>query len=249
MCCKSGSIVVGKLSMDIDISSPQDHSGEAATANTYIAPSAANTSNQLTKSFIQRCQNLTAHLSSLSPSCWTCLNSSIHTDLFWWVIDRFGWDISWSGCKNPKLSSGSERSGGVGQSGERYRGHICLSYRKSTFNSLDGLLLILILIILHIEQFSNIQAHCTFLSGSQLSLLSSKGTSIPHCPLSNSYFFAVLFPLREAWIENMKVGLGTNVSDKRECDGFGITRNVWSWPAVRRSKESAFNRSSPLKKN
>jgi guanine deaminase len=52
---------VGKLSMDIDISSPQVHSDEAATANTYIEPSARE-SLESAKSFIKRCQNLTAHL-------------------------------------------------------------------------------------------------------------------------------------------------------------------------------------------
>lgn len=54
---------VGKLSMDIDISSPQDHSGETGTAaaNTYIEPSARE-SLESAKSFIKRCQNLTAHL-------------------------------------------------------------------------------------------------------------------------------------------------------------------------------------------
>ena len=53
---------VGKLSMDVDISSPQDHSSEAA--NTYIEPSARE-SLASAKSFIKRCQNLTAHL----PPC------------------------------------------------------------------------------------------------------------------------------------------------------------------------------------
>jgi cytosine/adenosine deaminase-related metal-dependent hydrolase len=52
---------VGKLSMDIDISSPQDHSDEAATPNTYIEPS-ADESLKSAKSFIKRCQKLTAHL-------------------------------------------------------------------------------------------------------------------------------------------------------------------------------------------
>ena len=52
---------VGKLSMDIDITSPQDHSGEAATPNTYLEPSARE-SLESAKSFIKRCQNLTAHL-------------------------------------------------------------------------------------------------------------------------------------------------------------------------------------------
>src|SRR5271168_2042156 len=51
---------VGKLSMDIDISSPQAHSAEAAT-NTYLEPSASE-SLESAKSFIKRCQKLTAHL-------------------------------------------------------------------------------------------------------------------------------------------------------------------------------------------
>ena len=59
---------------------------------------------------------------------------------------------------------------------------------------------------------------CTFLFGSQLSLPSSKGTSIAHCPLSNSYFSAVPFPLREALNENVKVGLGTDVAGGYSLD-------------------------------
>jgi guanine deaminase len=52
---------VGKLSMDIDISSSQDHTDETATANTCIEPSAREAL-ESAKSFIKRCQNLTAHL-------------------------------------------------------------------------------------------------------------------------------------------------------------------------------------------
>ena len=52
---------VGKLSMDIDISSPQDQSAEAATDDKYIEPSARE-SLESAKSFIKRCQNIAAHL-------------------------------------------------------------------------------------------------------------------------------------------------------------------------------------------
>jgi len=71
-----------------------------------------------------------------------------------------------------------------------------------------------------------IQAHCTFLSGSQLSLLSSRGTSIAHCPLSNAYFSATPFPLREALIENVKVGLGTDVAGGYSLDIMNAMRQA-----------------------
>ena len=52
---------VGKLSMDVDITLPKDHAGEAATTDIYLEPSARE-SLESAKSFIKRCQNLTSHL-------------------------------------------------------------------------------------------------------------------------------------------------------------------------------------------
>jgi guanine deaminase len=56
-------------------------------------------------------------------------------------------------------------------------------------------------------------AHCTHSSPTDLALLSSTGTSIAHCPLSNVYFSAERqLPLREALEAGVKVGLGSDVS-------------------------------------
>ncbi|KZT12075.1 Metallo-dependent hydrolase [Laetiporus sulphureus 93-53] len=57
-----------------------------------------------------------------------------------------------------------------------------------------------------------IQAHCTFLSPPSLSQLSQYGTAVAHCPLSNAYFSAKPFPLREALQAGVKVGLGTDIA-------------------------------------
>ncbi|GJE98265.1 Guanine deaminase [Phanerochaete sordida] len=57
-----------------------------------------------------------------------------------------------------------------------------------------------------------IQAHCTFLDAPTLSHVAQKGTAIAHCPLSNAYFSAAPFRLREALDSGVKVGLGTDVA-------------------------------------
>lgn len=63
-CMQSAGIraYVGKLSMDIDISSPQTEAATTTTTTTYIEPS-AHESLESARSFIKRCQHLTAHLS------------------------------------------------------------------------------------------------------------------------------------------------------------------------------------------
>ncbi|KAG8892786.1 hypothetical protein FRB99_002439, partial [Tulasnella sp. 403] len=57
-----------------------------------------------------------------------------------------------------------------------------------------------------------VQAHCTFLSPSNLTHLHTIGTSIAHCPLSNAYFSSQILPLREALNMGVKLGLGTDVA-------------------------------------
>ena len=66
--------------------------------------------------------------------------------------------------------------------------------------------------------------------------MSSKGTSVAHCPLSNSYFSAVPFPLREALIENVKVGLGTDVAGGYSLDMMNAMRHA---VAVSRMREGS----------
>ncbi|KIY68326.1 Metallo-dependent hydrolase [Cylindrobasidium torrendii FP15055 ss-10] len=57
-----------------------------------------------------------------------------------------------------------------------------------------------------------VQAHCTFLDGPSLGRLQATGTAVAHCPLSNAYFSAEPFKLREALDMSVKVGLGTDVA-------------------------------------
>ncbi|KAJ7784385.1 hypothetical protein B0H16DRAFT_296300 [Mycena metata] len=63
-----------------------------------------------------------------------------------------------------------------------------------------------------------IQAHCTFLEVPALQHVNSRGTAIAHCPLSNSYFSAEPFHLREALDEGVKVGLGTDIAGGYSLD-------------------------------
>ncbi|KAI0345878.1 Metallo-dependent hydrolase [Trametopsis cervina] len=57
-----------------------------------------------------------------------------------------------------------------------------------------------------------IQAHCTFLNKPSLKRVAERGTAIAHCPLSNAYFSAEPFRLREALENGVRVGLGTDIA-------------------------------------
>ncbi|KAI0034628.1 Metallo-dependent hydrolase [Vararia minispora EC-137] len=57
-----------------------------------------------------------------------------------------------------------------------------------------------------------VQAHCTYLSQTELERLSACRTAVAHCPLSNAYFSARPFPLREALSVGVRVGLGTDIA-------------------------------------
>ncbi|KAJ7505142.1 hypothetical protein B0H11DRAFT_1977026 [Mycena galericulata] len=63
-----------------------------------------------------------------------------------------------------------------------------------------------------------IQAHCTFLDVPSFKHVHSCGTAIAHCPLSNSYFSAEPFRLREALDAGVKVGLGTDIAGGYSLD-------------------------------
>lgn len=71
-----------------------------------------------------------------------------------------------------------------------------------------------------------IQAHCTFLDPPSLAHVSTRGTSIAHCPLSNSYFSAKPFPLREAISAKVKVGLGTDIAGGYSADIMSAMRQA-----------------------
>lgn len=79
------------------------------------------------------------------------------------------------------------------------------------------------------------QAHCTFLAPPDLERLCDRGTSVAHCPLSNVYFSARPFPLREALNRHVKVGLGTDVAGGYSLD---IMNSMRQAVAVSRIRES-----------
>lgn len=81
-----------------------------------------------------------------------------------------------------------------------------------------------------------IQAHCTFLSPAQLTRLSSLGSAVAHCPLSNAYFSERPFPLREALQAEVTVGLGTDVAGGYSIDIMSAMRQA---VVVSRMREGA----------
>ncbi|KDQ62526.1 hypothetical protein JAAARDRAFT_170957 [Jaapia argillacea MUCL 33604] len=78
----------------------------------------------------------------------------------------------------------------------------------------------------HLLTSRTIQAHCTFLDPPSLSHLVSRGTAVAHCPLSNAYFSAKPFPLREALANNVKVGLGTDIAGGYSIDIMNAMRQA-----------------------
>lgn len=77
-------------------------------------------------------------------------------------------------------------------------------------------------------------AHSTHISAQDMSILKARGSSVSHCPLSNTYFSERAFPLREALDNDLKVGLGSDIAG-----GYSISLNDsmrWS-VGVARSRE------------
>ncbi|KAF9451970.1 Metallo-dependent hydrolase [Macrolepiota fuliginosa MF-IS2] len=81
-----------------------------------------------------------------------------------------------------------------------------------------------------------IQAHCTFLSPPDLSRIHDHGTAIAHCPLSNVYFSAEPFRLREALDRNVKVGLGTDIAGGYSVDIMNAMRQAVAVSRMRQGK-------------
>ncbi|KAF7346544.1 Guanine deaminase [Mycena sanguinolenta] len=82
-----------------------------------------------------------------------------------------------------------------------------------------------------------IQAHCTFLDVPSLEHIHFCGTAIAHCPLSNSYFSAEPFRLREALDEGVKVGLGTDVAGGYSLDLMNSMRHAVSVSRMRQGSK------------
>ncbi|KAL0581171.1 hypothetical protein V5O48_000861 [Marasmius crinis-equi] len=81
-----------------------------------------------------------------------------------------------------------------------------------------------------------VQAHCTFLDIPSLDKVRDHGTAIAHCPLSNAYFSAEPFRLREALAEGVRVGLGTDIAGGYSIDIMNAMRQA---VVVSRMREGA----------
>ncbi|KAJ7195432.1 hypothetical protein GGX14DRAFT_676516 [Mycena pura] len=82
-----------------------------------------------------------------------------------------------------------------------------------------------------------IQAHCTFLDLPSFQHVRSCRTAIAHCPLSNSYFSAEPFRLREALDEGVKVGLGTDIAGGYSLDIMNSMRHAVSVSRMRQGSK------------
>ncbi|KAJ7644016.1 hypothetical protein FB45DRAFT_975646 [Roridomyces roridus] len=82
-----------------------------------------------------------------------------------------------------------------------------------------------------------IQAHCTFLDPPSLQQVHSCGTAIAHCPLSNSYFSAEPFRLREALDTGVKIGLGTDIAGGYSLDLMNAMRQAVSVSRMRQGSK------------
>ncbi|KAG7088285.1 hypothetical protein E1B28_012297 [Marasmius oreades] len=81
-----------------------------------------------------------------------------------------------------------------------------------------------------------VQAHCTFLDSPSLCKIHDQQTTIAHCPLSNAYFSAEPFRLREALNIGVSVGLGTDVAGGYSIDIMNAMRQA---VVVSRMREGA----------
>lgn len=81
-----------------------------------------------------------------------------------------------------------------------------------------------------------IQAHCTFLDPSAFTRIADRDAAIAHCPLSNAYFSAEPFRLREALDSGIRVGLGTDIAGGYDIDIMSCMRQA---VAVSRMREGA----------
>lgn len=58
----------------------------------------------------------------------------------------------------------------------------------------------------------SVLGHCTHLTDRNMDLFKARGAAVSHCPLSNAYFSASVFPLRKALEKGVHVALGTDIS-------------------------------------
>ncbi|KAF8182620.1 hypothetical protein BJ912DRAFT_977867 [Pholiota molesta] len=81
-----------------------------------------------------------------------------------------------------------------------------------------------------------VQAHCTFLGAPDFARVAARGTAIAHCPLSNAYFSAAPFALREALDRGVTVGLGTDVAGGYSLDVMNAMRQAVATARMREGR-------------
>ncbi|KAF8158550.1 hypothetical protein B0H34DRAFT_709328 [Crassisporium funariophilum] len=198
---------VGKLSMDTDISPVN------GPASTYIEPSTS-ASIAAAKSFIKRCHDSVAQLPKSQRLVEPVITPRFVPTCSEELLRGLG-EISSN--QNVKIQSHLAEAKDQVEWVRSSRG-------AEDIDVFDRNILLTPL---------TIQAHCTFLTAPDLSRISTKGTSIAHCPLSNAYFSAQPFPLREALDLNVKVGLGTDVAGGYSMDIMNAMRQAVSVSRLR----------------
>ncbi|EJD54470.1 Metallo-dependent hydrolase [Auricularia subglabra TFB-10046 SS5] len=81
-----------------------------------------------------------------------------------------------------------------------------------------------------------VQAHCTFLTPTEMQRLSAAGGKIAHCPLSNAYFSAKQLPLRQALDQKIGVGLGSDCAGGYSLDVMNAMRMAVSTSRIRQGE-------------
>lgn len=89
------------------------------------------------------------------------------------------------------------------------------------------------------------QAHCTFLDPGALAHVAKRGTSVAHCPLSNAYFSALPFSLREALENGVKVGLGTDIAGGYHIDIMSSMRQAVAVSRIRQGEKIMKDQTNP----
>ncbi|KAF8904125.1 hypothetical protein CPB84DRAFT_701804 [Gymnopilus junonius] len=199
---------VGKLSMDIDITSPE------SPAKAYLESSSA-ASLEAAKSFINRCHGLVSHLPRSQR-----LVEPVLTPRF---VPT---------CTDELLTGLGDISNAQGV---RVQSHLAEAKDQVEWVRAErGMEDIDVFDKNNLLTSRTVQAHCTFLTLPDLQKVAARGTAIAHCPLSNAYFSAKPFPLREALDSHVKVGLGSDVAGGYSLDKMNSMRQA---VAVSRMRE------------
>jgi guanine deaminase len=71
-----------------------------------------------------------------------------------------------------------------------------------------------------------IMAHCVHLTDDEVSLFAARGTSVAHCPASNTFLSSGLCDVKRFMEAGIKVGLGTDISGGNKVGIFDAVKNA-----------------------